>query len=210
MDSFTLPKLTYTYDALLPYIDARTMEIHHTKHHQGYVNKLNAALKEAEKKHSTDIVTLLSQIEDYSTAVRNNAGGHYNHTLFWEALTPNAKKEPEGVFKSAIKRDFGSFTAFQEKFNQVASQLFGSGWAWLCVNSQGLLHVQATPNQDNPLMPSYKEYGMPILGLDVWEHAYYLQYQNRRPEYVDAFWHIINWAIIEERYVQALTHIYEL
>ena len=203
MDLFALPKLPYAYNALVPYIDAQTMELHYSKHHQGYVNKLTAALKETAKDFPTEITLLLSQIQNYSTAVRNNAGGHYNHTLFWDSLTPHGKKEPTGLLATAIQRDFGSFTALQQAFSQVAAQLFGSGWAWLCVDSQGIFQIQATPNQDNPLMPQYKGYGTPILGLDVWEHAYYLQYQNRRAEYIQAFWHIIDWSVVGSRYAQA-------
>ncbi|MEM9738029.1 MAG: superoxide dismutase [Bacteroidota bacterium] len=204
MDIFTLPKLPYSYDALVPYIDAMTMKLHHTKHHQGYVNKLNLALEKETELYPGSLEKLLAEISNHSQAVRNNAGGHYNHTLFWASLTPNGTKQPKGSLANAIQRSFGDFANFQKKFTNEALHLFGSGWTWLCVDYQRGLYVHNTPNQDNPLMIDYKGCVRPILGLDVWEHAYYLQYQNRRVDYIAAFWDIINWEIIERRYIETL------
>lgn len=201
MKNFTLPKLPYAYGALVPHIDAKTMQIHYTKHHQGYVDKLNAALA-SDKKEINTLEELLQNVDAYSVAVRNNAGGDYNHTLFWESLCPNGKKMPAGELIKAIEKKFQSFDLFQEEFSAGAATLFGSGWAWLCKNTDGNLSIQTTPNQDNPLM-NRKVGWRPILGLDVWEHAYYLHYQNRRPDYIKAFWHIVNWEVIEARYVKA-------
>lgn len=196
--SFVLPKLPYLYDALEPYIDARTMEIHHTKHHATYTNNLNNAIagSELEKK---SIEKILKTLNLENKAVRNNAGGFYNHNLFWEILSPNGGKL-SGELLEAIENQFGSFEAFKELFSKAAATQFGSGWAWLCVHKGGKLEVCATANQDNPLMPSIGCGGTPILGLDVWEHAYYLNYQNRRPDYIEAFFNIINWNKVAELY----------
>lgn len=199
--SFLLPYLPYSYDALEPYIDAQTMEIHHTKHHQTYVNNLNVALEkhpELQSKSLDDLLINLSQVsEDIRLIVRNNGGGHYNHSLFWEIMTDNALGEPNGSVANAIKKDFGSFGAFQDIFNTHAKSVFGSGWAWLSVdNKNGKLVVTALPNQDSPLSHDQT----PIMGLDVWEHAYYLKYQNKRPDYISAWWYVINWDRVEENY----------
>ena len=198
--SFTLPQLDYAYDALEPHIDARTMEIHHSKHHQGYTNKLNAAIEGSENE-SKDILDILKNLDMNNSAVRNNGGGYYNHCLFWEIIGPNCGGFPSGNLADAINKDFGSFDEFKSKFSAAAATRFGSGWAWLCVDSDGGLEVCSTANQDNPLMPG--ECGKtPILCLDVWEHAYYLNYQNRRPDYIDAFFNIINWEVVAKMYVK--------
>ncbi len=197
--SFELPKLSYSYDALEPYIDARTMEIHHTKHHGGYTNKLNDAIKGTPIENKS-IEDILKEISKHPVGVRNNGGGFYNHKLFWEIMSPDGGGEPKGKVMDAIKKDFGSFDQFKEEFNKAAATRFGSGWAWL-VNQNGKLVVTSTPNQDNPLMDISEVKGTPILGLDVWEHAYYLKYQNKRPEYIDAFWNVINWDEVEKRFV---------
>ena len=188
---FELPKLKYEYEALEPHIDAKTMEIHHTKHHQGYVDKLNKAIAgtEWEEKSLEEIIANISKAD---RAVRNNAGGHWNHTFLWEIIAPNKGGEPTGELLSAIEKDFGSFEEFKNKFTELATTLFGSGWAWL-VKDGGSLKIVQTPLQDNPLMDDTKEKGTPILGLDVWEHAYYLKYQTRRPDYIKAFWNVVNW-----------------
>jgi len=195
--SFELPKLSYAYDALEPTIDAKTMEIHHTKHHQAYVDNLNNAIAGTELEGKS-----LEEIQKTGTdkpAVRNNGGGHYNHSLFWELLTPGGSKEPIGNVKAEIEK-IGGFDKFKEDFSNAAKTRFGSGWAWLVKNSDGSVVVSSTPNQDNPLMPVADKQGTPILGLDVWEHAYYLNYQNRRPDYVTAFFDVINWDKVEELY----------
>ena len=197
--SFSLPQLEYSYDALEPHIDARTMEIHHSKHHQGYTNKLNAAIKGTENE-SKDIHDILSGLDMTNMALRNNAGGYYNHKIFWEVMNPNKENVMSEGLKTAIDDAFGSFEAFKEAFSKAAATRFGSGWAWLCVKN-GQLEVCSTPNQDNPLMPNGCG-GMPILGLDVWEHAYYLNYQNRRPDYINAFFNVINWGVISEKFEQ--------
>ncbi|SFW21120.1 superoxide dismutase, Fe-Mn family [Sinomicrobium oceani] len=197
--SYELKELPYGYDALFPYIDAETMQIHHTKHHAGYVSKLNAALKE-ENIQPQSLEKLLTGISGYSAGIRNNAGGHYNHSLFWSVLSPEGGGKPSGALAEAIDRDFGSFGAFQEAFRTAAASRFGSGWAWLILTSDQKLKVTSTPNQDNPLMDVAEVRGLPLLGLDVWEHAYYLKYQNKRPEYIEAFWHIINWSEVEKRF----------
>ena len=188
-----LPQLPYEYDALEPHIDARTMEIHHTKHHQTYVNNLNNALSnhpELESKSIEELVKDLGSIpEDIRTAVRNNGGGHANHSIFWLCMSPNGGGEPTGELADAINSSFGSLDSFKEQFAKAGATRFGSGWAWLCVDGNGKLVVTSTPNQDNPLTDGLS----PILGLDVWEHAYYLNYQNRRPDYISAFWNIVNW-----------------
>lgn len=201
--AFELPELGYAYDALAPSIDARTMEIHHSKHHNGYTNKLNAAIAgtDLEGKSIEDILTNLDMTNG---AVRNNGGGFYNHSLFWKVIAPEDRGRLSGPLKEAIEKTFGSKEGFEEKFATAAKTQFGSGWAWLCVHSDGSLDVCGTPNQDNPLMPGVGCGGTPILGIDVWEHAYYLNYQNRRPDYVGAFLSIINWNEVERRY-EALT-----
>lgn len=197
--AFELPKLGYDYNALEPHIDARTMEIHHTKHHGGYTNKLNAAIEGTELENKS-IEDILSKVSELPGAVRNNGGGFYNHKLFWEIMSPNGGGQPTGDLLNAINRDFGSFDKFKEEFNNAAATRFGSGWAWL-VNQNGKLVVASTPNQDNPLMDLAEVKGTPILGLDVWEHAYYLKYQNKRPEYIDAFWNVIDWDQVAKRFV---------
>jgi Fe-Mn family superoxide dismutase len=196
--AFELPKLNYAYTALEPHIDARTMEIHHTKHHQAYVTNLNNAIAgtDLEKMALEDI---LKNVSKHSMAVRNNGGGHWNHTMFWEIMKPNGGGEPTGDLAAAINTAFGSFATFKDEFNKAAATRFGSGWAWLVVHD-GKLVVSSTPNQDNPLMDVADVKGTPILGLDVWEHAYYLHYQNRRPDYIAAFWNVINWAEVEKRF----------
>lgn len=200
--SFTLPDLPYAFDALEPHIDARTMEIHHDKHHAGYTKKLNAAI-EGTDNESKSIEDLCIMADSLGTAVRNNGGGYYNHNLFWEVMSPNGGGQPSGDLADAINSDIGGFEKFQETFNQAAATRFGSGWAWLIVTSDGKLKVTSTPNQDNPLMPFADDKGTPILGLDVWEHAYYLNYQNRRPDYISAFWNVINWDKVSENYSKA-------
>ena len=197
--AFELPKLPYAYDALEPHIDARTMEIHHTKHHNGYTTKLNAAIDGTDL-DGKGIEDILSNLDMSNAAVRNNGGGFFNHSLFWEVMSPNGGGTPSGELASAIDEAFGSFDAFKEKFSAAAATQFGSGWAWLCVNKGGKLEVCSTPNQDNPIMPGVTCEGQPILGLDVWEHAYYLNYQNKRPEYIDAFFNVINWDKVSENY----------
>ena len=195
--AFELPKLAYSYDALEPTIDARTMEIHHTKHHQAYVDNLNNAIAGTDLEGKS-----LEEIQKTGTdkpAVRNNGGGHFNHSLFWELLTRGGSKEPVGNVKAEIEK-IGGFEKFKEDFSNAAKTRFGSGWAWLVKNSDGSVVVSSTPNQDNPLMPVADVQGTPILGLDVWEHAYYLNYQNRRPDYVSAFFNVINWDKVEELY----------
>jgi len=195
--SFKLPPLNYSYDALEPYIDARTMEIHHTKHHAAYTNNLNAAIENTELA-GKKIKDILQNISIHPVAVRNNGGGFYNHNLFWEIMSPKGGGEPAGELMSAIKSGFGSFEKFKEEFSRAAATRFGSGWAWLVVND-GKLTVSSTPNQDNPLMDLADVRGTPILGIDVWEHAYYLKYQNRRPDYIEAFWNVINWDEVSRR-----------
>jgi Fe-Mn family superoxide dismutase len=198
--AFKLPQLPYAYDALEPYVDARTMEIHHTKHHNGYTTKLNAAI-EGTPLATSSIEEILANLDMSNMAVRNNGGGYYNHSLFWEVMGANGGGAPAGELASAINDSFGSFDAFKEKFSNAAGTLFGSGWAWLCVQKGGALDICATPNQDNPLMPSIGCGGTPILGLDVWEHAYYLNYQNRRPDYINAFFSVINWEKVAENFM---------
>ncbi|HEX3033598.1 MAG TPA: superoxide dismutase [Thermodesulfobacteriota bacterium] len=198
-----LPKLPYGYDALEPHIDARTMEIHYTKHHQGYVNNLNAALEkhpELQKKSVEDLLRDLNSIpEDIRTAVRNNGGGHFNHSLFWPLMSPNGGGEPKGDLAGAIDSAFGSFTSFKEQFSKAAAGRFGSGWAWLCVDNSGKLIINSTPNQDNPVSEGLR----PVLGLDVWEHAYYLKYQNRRADYISEWWNVVNWEQAAKNYANA-------
>ncbi len=200
--SYQLPKISFDYDSLEPFIDARTMEIHHSKHHQGYVNKLNAAIDGTELENKS-LEEILGSVSNHSVAVRNNGGGHFNHSLFWEILSPNGKGTPKGKLADAINTSFGSFESFKEQFSKVAAGRFGSGWAWLIVNADGELEITSTPNQDNPLMDAADVQGTPVLGLDVWEHAYYLNYQNRRPDYIDAFWNVVNWGAVEANYQNA-------
>ena len=198
--TFELPKLPYAFDALEPHIDALTMEIHHDKHHAGYTSKLNDAIEGTELENKS-IEEILKEGFD-KDSVRNNGGGYYNHSLFWEILSPNGGGEPKGELAEKINETFGSFEKFKEEFSNEAKTRFGSGWAWLCVMDKGELMVCSTANQDNPLMPNGCG-GTPILGLDVWEHAYYLKYQNKRPDYVAAFWNVVNWDKVEELYKKA-------
>ena len=194
--SFNLPKLDYAYNALEPIIDAKTMEIHHTKHHQAYIDNLNKAI-EGTNLEGKSIEEICKAAD--TPALRNNGGGHYNHSLFWEILTPNGAKEPVGNVKKAIE-NYGGFEKFKADFSEAAKTRFGSGWAWLCKKANGEVEICSTPNQDNPLMPNAGCSGTPILGIDVWEHAYYLNYQNRRPDYISAFFEVINWDKVEELY----------
>ncbi|RTY95771.1 superoxide dismutase [Flavobacterium sp. GT3R68] len=197
--AFELPTLPYAYDALEPHIDARTMEIHHSKHHNAYTTNLNAALTGADTDGKT-IENILINLDMKNAAVRNNGGGYYNHNLFWTVMSPDGGGLPTGDLMEAIERDFGTFEEFKAKFSKAGATQFGSGWAWLCVQKGGKLDVCGTPNQDNPLMPGTGCGGTPILGMDVWEHAYYLNYQNRRPDYIEAFFNVINWTEVARRY----------
>lgn len=197
--AFQVAKLGYAYNALEPHIDAKTMEVHYSKHYLGYTNKLNAAIKGTDLEGKT-IEEILSGLSMDNKAVRNNGGGYYNHTLFWEVLAPNAGGQPKGALAEAINKDFGSFDNFKQQFSDAAANQFGSGWAWLVVDKSGKLVVGSTPNQDNPLMPNVGISGKPILGLDVWEHAYYLNYQNKRPDYIAAFYNVINWDVVGKKY----------
>lgn len=201
--AFELPKLPYDFNALEPHFDTLTMQIHHGKHHNAYVTNLNNAVAGTEIENA-DIVEINKNISKYSTAVRNNGGGHYNHSLFWTILGPNKGGAPSGALAEAINKQFGSFEEFKTQFNQAAATRFGSGWAWLCVKDDKSLCVCSTPNQDNPLMDIAECKGTPILGLDVWEHAYYLHYQNRRPDYINAFWNLVNWDEVAKNYAAAL------
>ncbi len=200
---FVLPALPYVFNALEPHIDALTMEIHHDKHHQKYVDELNAALKdypELHKKTLEELLTHLDQLpETIRTAVRNNGGGHYNHSFFWKIMAPNAGGEPTGQLSELINKHFKDFKSFREQFNAAAKKVFGSGWAWLTIDKDGALTVSTTANQDSPISEGLS----PLLGLDVWEHAYYLKYQNRRPEYIDAWWNVVNWKAVEENLTKA-------
>nr|BFF36263.1 superoxide dismutase [Tenacibaculum mesophilum] len=200
--AFNLPELGYAYDALEPHIDARTMEIHHSKHHNGYTTKLNAAI-EGTDLEGKSIEDILTNLDMNNAAVRNNGGGFYNHSLFWTVMNPEDRGYLSGELKDAIEAEFGSKEAFIDAFSKAAATQFGSGWAWLCVHKGGKVEVCSTPNQDNPLMPGVTCGGTPILGLDVWEHAYYLNYQNRRPDYIEAFFKVINWNEVERRYAEA-------
>ena len=200
--SFELPKLKYAYDALEPNIDARTMEIHHSKHHNGYTSKLNAAIQGTPHENES-IETILGTLDMSNSGVRNNGGGFYNHSLFWEVMNPQNKGSLSGELRTALREAFGTFEDFKSAFSKAAATQFGSGWAWLCAHKGGKLEVCATPNQDNPLMPGIGCGGAPILGIDVWEHAYYLNYQNRRPDYIDAFFNVINWNEVAKRYAAA-------
>ena len=200
---FKLPDLGYAYDALEPHIDARTMEIHYTKHHQAYINNLNAALEkhpELQKQSAEDLLRNLNSVpEDIRTVVRNNGGGHVNHNLFWEVMTPGGSPQPSGDVAKGIDSAFGSFDSFKEQLTKAAVGRFGSGWGWLVADKSGKLAITSTPNQDTPIM----EGQTPILGVDVWEHAYYLKYQNRRPDYVGAWWNVVNWDVVAKKYASA-------
>ena len=198
--AFELPKLPYAYDALEPHIDARTMEIHHGKHHNGYTTNLNNAIAGTDLEGQT-IESILASLDASNGAVRNNGGGFYNHRLFWNVMSPNGGGTPTGALADAINTAFGSFDGFKDAFAKAAATRFGSGWAWLCVMDDGRLEVCGTANQDNPLMPNIGCAGTPILGVDVWEHAYYLNYQNRRVDYISAFIDLINWRVVENKYL---------
>ncbi|MBR9999496.1 MAG: superoxide dismutase [Cyclobacteriaceae bacterium] len=201
---FTLPELPYEYPALEPHIDARTMEIHYSRHHAGYVDNLNTALEKSSFK-SKSLESILNEIVPGETAIRNNGGGHYNHTLFWNIMDPKGGGDPEGEVAGGIERDLGSIDQFRESFSDVAASVFGSGWAWLCKDGENRLFITSTPNQDNPLMTKIVgKTGIPILGIDVWEHAYYLKYQNRRAEYISSFFNVINWQEVNRRYLEDL------
>ena len=200
--AFELPALHYATDALEPHIDKTTMEIHHGKHHQAYVTNLNKAL-EGKPEASQSIEEIVKNIEKFPAAVRNNGGGHFNHTLFWEVIGPNKGGEPSGALAEAINAAFGSFADFKTKFAEAGATRFGSGWAWLSVGADKKLVVSSTPNQDNPLMSVAEVKGTPILGMDVWEHAYYLKYQNRRPDYIAAFWSVVNWDAVADKFKKA-------
>ena len=200
--AFQLPELGYAYDALEPNIDARTMEIHHSKHHNGYTTKLNGAIAGTELEGKS-IEDILASLDMSNGGVRNNGGGFYNHSLFWKVMNPEDKGSLSGELKEAIETAYGSEEAFMEAFSNAAATQFGSGWAWLCVHKGGKVEVCSTPNQDNPLMPGVTCQGTPVLGLDVWEHAYYLNYQNRRPDYINAFFNVINWNEVSKRYAEA-------
>lgn len=199
--AFELPSLPYASDALEPHIDKQTMEIHHGKHHKGYTDKLNAAIEGSDMANKS-IEEILKNVQG-NTAVRNNGGGYYNHNLFWSIMGPNAGGKPSGALAEAINKKFGSFDKFKEEFANAAATRFGSGWAWLIVTGNGDLAVTSTANQDNPLMDVAEQKGTPVLGLDVWEHAYYLKYQNQRPGYIDAWWNVVNWDAVSKRYEQA-------
>jgi len=201
--NYIFPELPYAYDALEPYIDAQTMEIHYTKHHRAYYDNFVKAAGEA-KIDNLPLEDIFSRVSIYSSAIRNNGGGYYNHMLFWKVMGPNAGGQPEGELLKAIEETFGSFDKFKADFETAAKTQFGSGWAWLAVDAEGNLFVSQTPNQDNPLMDVAAKRGQPILGLDVWEHAYYLKYQNRRPEYVGIFWNVVNWKKVAELYKKAM------
>jgi Fe-Mn family superoxide dismutase len=200
--AFELPKLNYAFNALEPHIDAKTMEIHHGKHHQAYVTNLNNAIKDTDAE-KLSIEDICKNISKYPVAVRNNGGGHFNHSLFWEIMAPNAGGVPANEVAKAIEAELGGFEKFKADFSQAGATRFGSGWAWLCVKEDGKLCVCSTPNQDNPLMDIAECKGTPILGMDVWEHAYYLNYQNRRPDYMAAFFNVINWSKVNELYLKA-------
>lgn len=201
--SYTLADLPYAYDALEPHFDTLTMQIHHGKHHAAYVNNLNAAVKDTPNE-GKPLESLLANISSLSPAIRNNGGGHWNHTFFWESLTGSSSGAPSGKLAEAINQELGGFEAFKEAFAKAGISRFGSGWAWLCVDANKKLCICSTPNQDNPLMDVAECKGTPILGLDVWEHAYYLKYQNRRPDFIAAFWNVIDWEVVNNRYLNAL------
>ena len=200
--AFELPALPYATDALEPHIDKMTMEIHHGKHHQAYVDNLNKALAGSEGEN-LKIEELMASVSKYPVAVRNNGGGHYNHTLYWSIMSPNGGGAPSGDLAVAINDAFGSFEDFKKKFAEAGATRFGSGWAWLTADAGGKLQVSSTPNQDNPLMDVAESKGTPVLGMDVWEHAYYLKYQNKRPDYIAAFWNVVNWDAVADRFAKA-------
>jgi Fe-Mn family superoxide dismutase len=200
--AFELPALAYATDALEPHIDKMTMEIHHGKHHQAYVDNLNKALAGTDSANAK-IEDILKSISKFPMPVRNNGGGHYNHSLYWSIMSPNGGGAPTGDLAKAIDAAFGSFDAFKQKFAEAGTTRFGSGWAWLCLKADGSLCVCSTPNQDNPLMDIAECPGTPLLGMDVWEHAYYLKYQNKRPDYIAAFWNVVNWTAVAERFAKA-------
>jgi Fe-Mn family superoxide dismutase len=201
--AFELPKLKYAFDALEPHIDARTMEIHHDKHHAGYTSKLNDAIAGTDNEGKT-IENILENLDKANAAVRNNGGGYYNHDLYWEIMSPNGGGKPEGELAKAIDAAYGSFDAFKDEFSKAGAGQFGSGWAWLCAHKNGKVEICSTPNQDNPLMPGVGCGGTPVLGMDVWEHAYYLNYQNRRPDYINAFFNVIDWKEVAAKYAKAI------
>lgn len=201
--AFELPKLKYAFDALEPHIDARTMEIHHDKHHAGYTSKLNDAIAGTDNEGKT-IENILENLDKANTALRNNGGGYYNHNLYWEIMSPNGGGKPEGELAKAINAAYGSFDAFKDEFSKAGAGQFGSGWAWLCAHKNGKVDICSTPNQDNPLMPGVGCGGTPVLGMDVWEHAYYLHYQNRRPDYINAFFNVIDWKEVAAKYAKAI------
>ncbi len=198
--AFELPKLNYSYDSLEPHIDSKTMEIHHGKHHAGYTNNLNNAISGSELENHS-IEEILKNLNMDNSALRNNAGGYYNHNLFWNILSPNVGEKPNGKLLESINQNFESFENFKNEFSKAAATRFGSGWAWLCIHENGKLEICSTANQDNPLMPGIGCGGFPILAIDVWEHAYYLNYQNRRPDYINAFFNVINWEKVNEKYL---------
>jgi len=201
--AFELPKLKYAFDALEPHIDAKTMEIHHDKHHAGYTSKLNDAIAGTDNEGKT-IENILENLDKANTAVRNNGGGYYNHNLYWEIMSPNGGGKPEGELAKAINAAYGSFDAFKDEFSKAGAGQFGSGWAWLCAHKDGKVEICSTPNQDNPLMPGVGCGGTPVLGMDVWEHAYYLNYQNRRPDYINAFFNVIDWKEVASKYAKEI------
>lgn len=200
--AFELPALAYATDALEPHIDKMTMEIHHGKHHQAYVDNLNKALAGTDGENQK-LEHIMANISKFAMPVRNNGGGHYNHTLYWSVMSPNGGGAPSGELAKAIDAAFGSFDEFKKKFAEAGATRFGSGWAWLSVSADGKLQVSSTPNQDNPLMDIAEVKGTPILGMDVWEHAYYLKYQNKRPDYIAAFWNVVNWDAVADRFAKA-------
>lgn len=204
--SFVFQDLPYQYDALEPYIDATTMEIHYSRHHRAYYNNFLKAVKDTEME-KMDIEDIFANISTYSPAVRNNGGGYYNHTLFWANMTPDTGGKPSGKLEKALEKTFGSIDAFKELFSEAGATRFGSGWAWLSLDSKGNLFVSSTPNQDNPMMDVTEQRGIPLLAMDVWEHAYYLKYQNKRADYIEAFWNVINWKEVETRYEKALKQL---
>ncbi|MCQ9636714.1 superoxide dismutase [Chryseobacterium sp. WG14] len=207
MKLFTLPQLSYAYDALEPFIDKETMTIHHQRHHQAYVDNLNAALEQTSEVNP-DLDSLLQRISEYSPAVRNNGGGHYNHSLFWKIISPSPKLNPEGPLNDSITATFGSLENLKTEMKKAGLGQFGSGWVWLYMKFNGSLAVSSTPNQDNPMMDVLSmNRGFPILGIDVWEHAYYLAYQNKRADYLDSFWSVLNWSAVEKKYEEALLKI---